>query len=102
MKKVYVPNKSIHDFSAAEKYGRLVFLSEGNINKYATSAIFRSFKKRMKDSDEGDFLLVTGLNVLNIIASMILTQKHKQVNLLLFQTSGVKKDYIERVIKMEE
>ena len=50
-KKVFIVNKSTHDFSPAEQYGDIVFLTEGIMDRYATNNIFRTFKNAMKDSN---------------------------------------------------
>ena len=99
-KKVYIPNKSVHDFSAAEKYGKLVFLSEGSIKRFNTSTIYRRFEKILADSSPDDYLMVSGLTMLNIVACHILTKMHGRINLLLFnpQKNG-NKSYLERIIK---
>ena len=99
MPKVYIPNRSIHDFSAAEEYGDLVFLSEGSVKKYATNLIYRQFNRILKKSDAEDYLLVTGLTSLNLVACYILTKLHGKVKLLLFKPGrGGKKEYLERII----
>jgi len=99
MPKIYVPNKSIHDYSPAEVYGKLVFLSEGNFSCYRTSRAYRKFWPILKNSEPEDYLLVAGLPMLNIVAAYILTRLHGRLNLLLFKTdkNGDKK-YLERVI----
>lgn len=100
MPKVYIPNKSVHDFSAAEEYGELVFLSEGTVKKYSTNIIYREFWQTLKNSQKEDYLLVTGLTSLNIVASYILTLLHGRLNLLLFKPGkGGKKEYLERILQ---
>ena len=94
MSRVYIVNHSAHDFSAAEKFGRIVFLSEGPMNRYSVNNMVRQFKDIMNDSEEGDYLVPCSLNVMNSIASSILVHKHGRLNLLLFKTG----DYIERNI----
>jgi len=101
MPKVFIPNKSVHDFSPALKFGDLVFLSEGNVRRYNTSSVYRKFKPLLKYSSPDDYLLVSGLTTLNLIAAFILTQMHGRLNLLLFKTQDNKKFYIERVIMGE-
>jgi hypothetical protein len=97
--KVFIPNRSIHDFSAAEVYGEIVFLSEGNIRKYATNILYREFYEILKTSDPTDYILISGLTVLNVIATLIMQRLHGRVNLLLFKPGrGGKKHYVERVI----
>ena len=99
MSKVYIVNRSIHDYSAAEKYGELVFLSEENMSKFSTSKAYRQFWEVLKNSNSTDYLLISGLPMLGIVASFILTKKHGRLNLLLFNPSdGGEKNYIERII----
>jgi hypothetical protein len=92
MRKVFVVNKSSHDFSNAEKFGKLVFMTEGRINRYATNDMSRIFQDFMKDSNEHDYILPCSLNVMNSLASAVFASIHKRLNLLLFKQG----DYIER------
>ena len=97
--RVYIPNKSVHDFSAAEEFGDLIFLSEGSVKKYSTNVIYRDFYHILQYSNPFDYLLVTGLTSLNIVATHILTKLHGRLNLLLFKPGkGGKKEYLERIL----
>ena len=91
-KKVFVVNKSAHDFKPAEKYGEVVFLSEGSMNRYSTNFMIRQFKEIMESSEKGDYIVPCSLNVMNSIACAIFAHKHGCLNLLLFK-DGI---YIER------
>jgi hypothetical protein len=92
MKTVYIVNKSSHDFSAAEHYGKVVFLSEGSMNRYATNSMIRQFELSMTNSTEEDYIVPCSLNVMNSIACAIFAHKHGKLNLLLFKDGK----YIER------
>jgi len=92
MPNVYIVNKSSHDFSPAEKYGTLVFLSEGSMNRYSTNHMIRVFSEKMKNSQPHDYIVPCSLNVMNSIACAIFAAKHKRLNLLLFKEGS----YIER------
>lgn len=83
--KVYVVNKSSHDFSQAERYGTLHYLSEGPMNRFATCDIVRQFEERMKDSHPDDYIVLCSLNVMNSLACAIFASKHGKLNLLLFK-----------------
>jgi len=97
--KVYIVNKSIHDYSAAKEYGDLVFLSEGNMDRFSTSKAYRKFIPILEYSSEDDFLMVSGMSMLCIVAAFILGQRHDRLNLLLFKPKkGGKKEYLERII----
>ena len=95
--KVYIVNKSSHDFSPAKEFGDIVFLSEGPMNRYSVNNMIRQFSEIMKDSKENDYIVPCSLNVMNSIASAILAHKHGRLNLLLFKAGS----YIERNIVFE-
>ena len=95
MTKVYIVNKSSHDFSNAEKFGKLIFMSEGRLNRYGTNDMVRKFQDAMRNSKEDDWLLPCSLNTANIMAASIFVMKHKRLNLLLFKPSTG--EYVERV-----
>lgn len=98
-KKVYIINKGVHDYSAAESYGDLVFLSVGNLKKFATNKIYRTFIDILKHSNKEDYILPTGLMSANIVATYIMTKLHGRVNLLIFNPGkGGKKEYLERIL----
>jgi len=92
MNKVYIVNKSAHDFSPAKEYGEIVFLSEGPMNRYATNHMHRKFTDILKDSHEDDHIVPCSLNVMNSIACAIFAYEHGRLNLLLFKEGN----YIER------
>ncbi len=92
MPKVFIVNKSSHDFRPAEKYGRIVFLSEGPVNRYQTNSMVRQFKDIMEGSGSSDYIVPCSLNVMNSIACAIFAHKHGRLNLLLFKDGT----YIER------
>ena len=92
MKKVYIVNKSSHDFSEALPYGEIIFLSEGSMNRYATNSMVRQFEVAMGQSTGDDYIVPCSLNVMNCIACAIFAHKHHRLNLLLFKDGK----YIER------
>ena len=92
MARVFIVNKSSHDFSAAQRYGDLAFLSEGPMDRYSTNNMIRSFQDVMKNSTPEDFIVPCSLNVMNSIACAIFAHKHGRLNLLLFKNGT----YIER------
>ncbi len=92
MPNVYVINKSSHDFHRAENYGKIIYLSEGSINRYSTNNMFRLFIDKMKDATPDDYIVPCSLNVMNAVACAIFAQRFNRLNLLLFKQG----DYIER------
>lgn len=94
---VYVANKSGHDFSPAERFGTLVYLTEGPINKFAANQLYRSLAEKLNDSQPGDYLLVTSLAIINAVAGAMLGRKHGRVNFLLYRAG----EYIERKVHLD-
>ncbi len=94
MTKVYVVNKSAHDFSAAEKFGKLIYCTEGRLNRFNTNDMIRKFSDAMRNSKEDDYILLCSLNVANIMATSVFVSKHSKLNLLLFNSTT--KEYLER------
>lgn len=92
MRKVFIVNKSAHDFSPARKYGELIFLSEGPMNRYATNNMIRQFETHLEDSSPEDYIVPCSLNVMNSLACALFAHRHGQLNLLLYKSG----DYIER------
>lgn len=85
---VYVMNKSAHDYTAAKSYGKLVYLTDKQVNRFATTNMHRHLIRALEHSDPEDYLLLTALTVLNVIAACIFAQKHKQLNLLIYQAKS--------------
>ena len=97
MTKVYIVNKSAHNFTAALKFGKLIPLSEGSMNREAPNSMHRQFSEVMVDSEESDFILISGLSIMNVVACGIFIHKHKKLNVLLYKNG----EYIERNLVFE-
>ena len=83
--KIYVINRAAHDYSGAERWGKLVYLSDGPVNRYATNKIYRAFEDVLSESSPEDYILLTGLTVMSSIATAIFAHKHSRLNLLIFR-----------------
>ena len=105
MKKVFIVNRGGHDHSDAERFGELIYLSEGAVNRYAVTEMYREFVQVLKTSNEEDYVLLTGLSVMSSLACAIFARLHGKLNLLLFHATrapGEKGSYIERTIMIDE
>lgn len=94
--KVYIPNNSGHDFSDAEKYGDLVFITQGMIDRFKINTMFRATVEALNDSKPTDYIMVTGLTQINVIIASVFTQMHGRLNLLIYDVK--KERYIPRKI----
>jgi len=90
--KVFVVNMSGHDYSAAERFGDLVFITRGPIDRYDTTAMYMAVVEAMKTSKPDDYILVTSLNALCGLACAVFARMHGKLNFLLYR----KGTYIER------
>jgi hypothetical protein len=98
MPTVWVPNKGAgHDLSAAERYGTIRYLSEGPISKYAVGKMFRLFAMQLRESGKGDFILQTGLTMMNVIACACFVELHHRLNLLVYKNNY----YLARTIILD-
>lgn len=83
--KVYIVNKAGHDFSRAEEFGELIYLSEGPINRYSLTAMYRTFHEGLKDSRKDDYILPTGYSIMTMVAAVIFSNMHGKINILLYK-----------------
>jgi hypothetical protein len=105
MTKVFIVNRGCHDHSDAERFGKIVYLSEGAVNRYAVANIYRQFVAKLKESEPGDYILLTGLSVMSSLACSIFARIHGRLNLLLYKTSrtpGERGHYVDREIMIDE
>lgn len=91
MPKVFIPAIGPHDFTPAEKYGELVYLTDGSLSPYAIGRLIRLLVRKLRDSTPKDYLLVTSHTNLNLLCAAILSRKHGGLNLLVFGKSGYTK-----------
>lgn len=85
LRKVFVINKSSHDYSKAEEFGQLIFMTEGSLNRFAVSKMFRTFEPFIGESQPTDYLLLSGLSVMCSVASAMFAAKHQRLNLLIYK-----------------
>ena len=99
MPKVYIPNKSGHNFSSAKLFGDLVYVTEGEINLFGTVRIYQAFVKAMKDISPKDYLLISSANILCSIGAAVMARKTGHLNILMFRQSD--NTYVPREISID-
>lgn len=103
MSTVYIINKGCHDYSKATKFGKLKYLSNEDMDRFSTGKMYRIFKKRLEDSSPEDYLLISGMTIMSVVACSIFASKHNRVNLLLYNFGpGKTADYVERTVMLED
>ena len=96
-RKVFVCNKGGHNYEGAKKYGQLIYVTEGSVNRFATSSLYRSFIESLEGSSPDDYFLVTSVNTLNAIGAAVFARKHGRLNLLLYRGD----EYVVREIDID-
>lgn len=91
---VYIVNKGPHDYRDAERFGNLVFCTDGSLDRWDVAQMHRELSESMRDSVEDDYILLTSLTSLCSIACGVFARKHGRLNLLIFRDEK----YVERTI----
>ena len=86
--KVYIASPSGHDFSDAERFGDIVYVTDGDVTVFDINKIYRSVIKVVKDSDKGDYILSTGLSSITSVMVQCMSHLHDGVvNYLIYSAS---------------
>lgn len=88
MPKVYIPNRGSHNYSDAERFGDLSFVSSGLVNPFNTGQQFRMWELALRDSSPEDRIVISSLPVLCTIGGSLYAYKHGKLNLLIFSSEG--------------
>jgi len=96
-RKVYVVNHNLQDMSTAERFGELIYLTEGKgVNIFSSDALLSELKPKLENVEERDFLLLSGHPILNVLASALIWFKYGRVNVLIFDAKT--RDYQPQTI----
>lgn len=97
MSAVYILNESIHDYSKAAKYGRLVPVTHGRTPVFKTAVIMEVLEDALKNFQEDDHLLLSGPMLLNVMATAVIHPKVAVLKLVVFDAK--RQEYTVRHIK---
>ncbi len=96
--KVYIPNKSAHDFSDAKRVGELVFITSGTQPLFSVNNMHRVCEEALKDSSPNDYILHSGLNILCSMLCSVFAVKHGRLNLLIWRNDR----YLKREVVLRD
>ena len=98
---VFIVNKGYHDFSPAEAFGEIVYISEdpAGISSFKTSSMARLFQPYIDNSKETDYILVTALTVMVAVLSGMFANRHGRLNLLIYNPTDRKYEAREIVMR---
>jgi len=94
MAKVYIVNSANHDYSKAEQYGELVYVTKGKLPIFKTSTVRTMLEKGLVKFTKDDYLLISGPAIVSVMAATILYNKFDTVKFLVFDAK--QQDYVVR------
>jgi hypothetical protein len=98
MRKVFISNRTSHNYDAALKFGEIVSLTKGNMSIEDTSKLYRIMEPILRSSSPNDLILLSGASAINSVAVSIFVALHGKLNLLIYRRNGT---YIERNLTLD-
>lgn len=98
--RVYITNFAGHDFTKAEKYGELVFVTTGYVSFQSLDRIKFEIVESLKTSRPDDWLCLTGVPILQVVSAVVWFHMHNKVNLLVWDRK--KRDGYRELILTEK
>lgn len=93
-RRIFIPNKGCHDYSAAESYGDLTYISRGLLEKTELGLFSRLVDKALETSKPSDYVLPSSFSVASCLLASAFARKHGKVNYLIY----LRGRYVERTI----
>ena len=94
--KVFIPNKGFHDYQRAERFGELVYITEGSLNRFEVNQLARQCDEALRVATPGDYILLSSLPVISAIAAAMFAVRFGRINIL--QHDNRSGEYISRSI----
>jgi len=98
MPKVFIVSDGGHDYSDAERFGELVYCTEGVIRKDDIAQMYRELNDKLALAEPGDYLLISSLTSLCSVAAAILGFQFGEVHFLLYKDG----QYVSRDLILED
>ena len=94
---VYVTNFAGHDYTKAEKYGEIRYVTKGYVSFHSLDRIKYRICEALQDTQDDDWLLLSGIPMICVVAACYWLWKHKKLKLLIHdkRSDG---DYRELII----
>ena len=91
-RKVFIVSNGGHDYSDAERFGEIVFCTEGVIRKDDVSQMYREINEALSHATADDYILVSSLTSMCMVAAGIFADRFGELHLLLFKDG----QYVDR------
>lgn len=96
--KVFVANRSAHDYSAAQRYGDLVFVTTGPQKRFAANNHARVWMAALKNSKPTDYIILSSMNIICGIGCGIFAAMHGKLNILMYRN----RKYVQRELDIAD
>jgi hypothetical protein len=96
MAKVYVVNNANYDYSKAEQYGELMYVTRGKLPIFKTNTVRALLEKGLVKFSKDDYLLISGPAIVSVMAATILYSRFDTVKFLIFDAK--QQNYVVRHI----
>ncbi len=97
MRKVFVLNNGGKNYGDAERFGDIVFCTQGSLDKWDVSQMYRDLEMALIDANPDDFILLDSLASLCSVASAMMAARFGEVHFLIFKDGK----YIQRDLMLE-
>lgn len=86
--RVFVTNFAGHDYTAAEQYGEIVPITKGYISFHSLDRVKYRVCEALEETTEEDWLLLSGIPVICVLAATYWYFKHKKIKMLVHDKKG--------------
>lgn len=83
-RKVYIVSDGGHDYADAERFGEIVFCTEGVIKRNDIAQMYREIGQTLMDAQAEDYLLVSSLTSMCMVAAAIMADQFGEVHFLIY------------------
>jgi len=97
VRKVFVLNNGGKDYSDAERFGDIVFCTQGSLDKWNISQMYRDLEMALMDAQADDLILLDSLASLCSTASAMMAFRFGEVHYLIYKDGK----YIQRDLMLE-
>lgn len=84
-RKVFIVNNGGHDYSDAERFGEIVFCTQAVIRKDDVAQMFREIDEALSWANRDDYILVSSLTSMCMVAAGIFAERFGELHLLLYK-----------------
>jgi len=97
--RVFIANVGYHDYSAAERFGKLVAVTRAKVDLEHSDRMEAEIQDALADFNSDDYLLLSGPPLINILAAGFIFKRLGEVRVVYWD--GLMRDYHVRELTFE-